>query len=563
MKEKQVVKERSPVLVFLIHIYRGQARRIGAIIILLFLLSAASAILPKYSAQIIDDGFVRGEMGTIIRTALLILIISGVTALLHIVIEFVRLKGYNDVQTELKKKTLDKLMRVDYSYYNKRTAPEVYQQFDEDIVAISGGFSSEIMMSLVSVTVALFLIPVLISISWKLFLIMLLAVPAELLKTKYFSRIGYRLSKKRLSVKKRYSAWMADVVSGNSTIRSFGLEPYFYQLFIIRQHEVADTQVRQGMVTETLTRLEAFLVDLLTFIIYIVGGYLTVGGEVSLGEFVAFEAYSFNILSLTGQVMGLFLGYSILKPSVERFMAFMDEKDEDAGEGEPVDGFRAIQMKAVSFSYDTESKVIRDVNLQIVKGDHVAIAGDNGCGKTTLINLLLRVITPDAGEITLNDKDSRCFDANGYRRLFTVAPQNPFLFCDSIRNNVTFYRDDISEDKIRKALEQVGLNSLVDEKGLDYTVGQNGCELSGGQRQRLSLARTLLSDAPIVILDEPETSLDQGLDELFSSLVGGGYRERTLIVISHHPDIVAKMEKAFVLKQGMIYPWRSTAEDEE
>lgn len=548
-------KKNADTLPYLISVYRGHVREIGILLLLLLLLAAVNAFLPRYSARIIDEGFVIGDAGMIVRLALVILLLSVIVSLLYVAIEYFRLKGYNAIQTELKEKVLNKLLHVDYSFFNKRSAPEVYQQFDEDVTAICGCFSSETLLILASIAVSLFIVPALAGISWKLFAVLLLAVPFELLKTALLSRTGYRVSRNRIEAKTRYSAWMADVISGYSVIRSFGLASHFYQLFRIRQRKVADMQIRQGMVSETMIRIDAVLIDLLTFIIYVVGGYLVAGAELSLGNFVAFEAYSLSLLSMVGRIMGIAVGYAQMKPSLERFLSFMDEEDETSGTEKPEEEFRELRFEKVSFSYEPGTELIRDIKLTVHRGEHIAFWGDNGSGKTTIINLVLRVINPDAGVIRLNETDVRHYAVDEYRQLFAVAPQNPFIFCDSIRNNVALYSSSVSDEQILKALDQVGLRMLVDEKGLDYNVGQNGCELSGGQRQRLSLARTLVINAPFVILDEPEVSIDNDFEQRFEMLMTECFQNKTLIVVTHRPEIMNKMDCAYVMRNGSVVPW--------
>ncbi len=548
-------EERSRALPFLLRIYRDHRWRMALIILLLLAVAGINALLPGLSARIIDEGFVSANTAVIIRTALAILLLSVGMALLHVAIEFLRLKGYNQVQTVLKEKALSKLLRINYAYFNRRSTTEVYQQLDEDILVISGCFSTDILMALTQIFVSLTLIPVLFSISWKLSLIMLLAIPLDLLKTMLFSRLGYRLSKRRMVARTRYSAWLADVVSGNRAIRLYGLSSYFHSLFAVRQKEVSDAQISQGIVQESMVRLEGFAIDLLTFVFYVVGGYLIVGGEISLGSFVAFETYSFSVLSVIGQFLSVFYGYATMKPSVERYTDFLREDDEKEGGKEAETNFRELRLEKVTFAYEAAEPLLHDVSLPISAGEHLALIGNNGCGKTTLINLLLGILTPDSGRILINGTDVSQLSLDSYRRLFAVAPQMPFLFCDSIRNNVSLYREEISDEQIIRALEQAGLDELVREKTLDYIVGQNGSELSAGQRQRLSIARTLLSEAPIVILDEPETNLDRSFAAEFGQRMRQIYRGRTLIIITHRMAYTDSVDGTWILENGSVTRW--------
>lgn len=546
-------------LLFLKNTYHAHKRKISIIVLFLIILSALNAFLPYLSAVIIDDGFIKGDSIIIVKYAVYILSLSIIIGLLYIIIEYIRIKGYNEVQTSLKEKALRKLFHIDYSYFNEKSATEVYQQFDEDISAISGCFSSEILLSLVQIFICIALIPVLIHISWKLTLVLLLAIPFDLIKSFLFSKAGYKVSKKRVESKSRYSSWLSDVISGIGAIRCFGLTAHFHSLFWIRQNDIAATQIKQGMFQEAMTRIELFFVDVLTFIIYVIGGYLSVRNEISLGNFIAFQTYSLSILTFIGQFLNVLYGYSTLKPSIERFIEFLGEKDEYNGIQDIEMTFSGIKLNEVSFTYSESEKLISNVSLTINPGDHVALWGKNGCGKTTLINLLLRIYHPTNGYIYINNMNIDKIAIEKYRGLFAVASQSPFIFCDSIKNNICLYSD-VSETKLLWALECVGLLDLIHEKSLDYNVGQNGCELSGGQRQRISIARTLVSNSPIVILDEPEANLDSEFCSLFKKIVNQCYSDRTVIMITHQWEFAELMDCIYSFTGSTIQPF-SASED--
>ena len=538
---------------FLAQTYKRHTKRLLLILFLLAVVAVLNMFMPQLSASIIDDGLMPGDTKKIVSIALLILLIGIGIGVSQFLIELIRLYGYNEVQTRLKEKALNKLLHIDYSFFHIRSATEVYQQFDEDIAAISGCFSPEILMALVQVVVSAALIPVLVGISWKLTLLMLLAIPLDLLKSLIFTRMGYRISRNRVEARSKYSSWLADVVSGIGAIRCFGLASHFSFLFAQRQGDVTDTQYKQGIIQESMTRLELLFADLVTFAVYVIGGYLIAGKELSVGNFIAFQAYSINIMTLVGQFMNVVYGIATLRPSVERYMDFLEEKEESLGEEETVIDLDSLELDHVCFSYTMEDELISDMSLKILPGEHIVLQGENGCGKTTLINLLLRLYHPDKGEIRVNGHNVDKIGIYSYRELFTMASQNPYFFCDTIKNNVCLYHD-VPEERLAEALEQVGLTDMIREKGLDYVVGQNGCELSGGQRQRLSIARTLVSDAPVVIMDEPETNLDKGFEELFRKIIREYYADRTVIMISHRTRYAAMMDHAYRFEDGKLVP---------
>ena len=529
---------------YLLAICREHQKKIIIIILLLFLMAVLNATLPILSATIIDDGLVMKDTSVVMRIALIAFFITILTSGLNIIVEHLRLHGYYAIQTSLKERALKKLFSIQYAYFNKNSPTSIFQRLDEDITAISSCFSSECVMSLIQMFVAFGTIPVLASISWKLIFVMLLAVPLDILQALLLSKVGYRTAGKRVEARSAYSSWFADVISGMQIIRCYGIRKHFNSIFYIRQKKIVDSSYNQEMFQEINVQMGTVLSDFLNLGFYILGGYLIAGDEITLGQFVAFQTYSLIILSFIEQAMSIIYGYISIKPSVERFILFLQETDELNGkyilDVAPVE----ISFENVSYSYENGCPILKDQNMIIHAGAHIAIFGKNGCGKTTLVNLLLRVLQPQSGCILINGINIDSLDSASFRQSFSISPQEPYLFCDTIENNICLFKE-VPEEKLRSAIEAVGLTQLVNEKTLSYCVGQGGSELSGGQRQRISLARTIVSDSPVVVLDEPESRIDDEFENIFKKLMTEYYVGRTVIVISHNPIVHHYLDEVY------------------
>lgn len=529
---------------YLLTICREHRKKIIVIALLLFLMAILNAALPILSATIIDEGLVTKNIFVVIRIALVTFFIAVLTSGLNIIVEHLRLRGYYAVQTSLKEQALKKLFSIQYAYFNKNSPTSIFQQLDEDIASISSCFSPECVMSLIQMFVALGIIPVLAAISWKLIFIMLLAVPLDILQALLLSKGGYRTAGKRVKAKSAYSSWFADVVSGMQIIRCYGIRKHFNSIFYIRQQEVVNSSYKQEMFQEINVQIETVLSDFLNLGFYILGGYLIAGDDLTLGQFVAFQTYSLIIFSFIEQAMGIIYGYISIKPSIERFILFLQEPDELNGRyilnATPTE----ISFENVSYSYENDRPILKDQSMTIHAGAHIAIFGRNGCGKTTLVNLLLRILQPQSGCILINGININNLDSASFRQSFAIAPQEPYLFCDTIENNICLFKN-VPEEKLRSAIEAVGLTQLVNEKTLSYCVGQGGSELSGGQRQRISLARTIVSDSPVVVLDEPEARIDDEFENIFKRLMTEYYVGRTVIVISHNPIVHHYLDEVY------------------
>ena len=540
---------KSNEISFLSTILNHQKRHVLSIVGFLFIIAILNALLPQLSAAIIDDGFIEKNTKIIFLNSIFVFGLNAMMTLIYVLVEKLRLQGYNSIQTTLKEKAILKLNTVKIVFFNEQSATAIFQQLDEDINAISGCFSSEILLSLAQIAISFVLLPVLFNISWKLTVILLIAIPINLFKTIFVSRIGYRLSRDKVQAKKDYSQWISEIISGTKIIRCLVPLEYIRTSFIDKQNKVINTQYKHLLFQEITVRLEGLFVECLLTLFYIFGGYYVVRNEITLGQFIAFQTYSLTILNIIGDFLNVIYGYSTIKPSIERYIEFDKEDDENIGTYSVKNPKETLLINNITFNYGKGENIINKLNLTIPYGKKIGVHGGNGSGKTTFINLLLRFYMPSSGTILLGSENINRFNVEEYRRLFSFVPQQPFLFCDSLRNNITLFRN-INERELMNAVEMVGLGELIDKKTLDFCVGQNGCELSGGQRQRISIARTLISKSCFIVLDEPESNLDSDFKQILKKIIDECYRNKTVIMISHDHELLECMDIIYEMGKG-------------
>lgn len=256
-------------------------------------------------------------------------------------------------------------------------------------------------------------------------------------------------------------------------------------------------------------------------------------------------------------------------PSAARFFEFLDQKEEsncdiieDTSESEiyiynkrkEISCVPEIEYQNVFFSYGQEPEqknVINGLNLCIPSGEKLALIGRNGCGKTTLINLLLRLDEIADGDILVDGKKISEFDLREYRKLFSVVSQQIYLFNDTIRNNICMYQQ-FDEAEILTVLEEVGLGELIRERGLDFIVGINGTSLSGGQKQKIALARALLHNRPIFIFDEATSNTDIDFEMRFRRMLKDRLIKKTVIFITHNADLLREADQIVLMEEGEV-----------
>ena len=213
--------------------------------------------------------------------------------------------------------------------------------------------------------------------------------------------------------------------------------------------------------------------------------------------------------------------------------------------------FDDLKLRNVSFSYIQDKPILNHVNVIFEKGSKTALIGKNGSGKSTIIGLLTRMYIPDSGQILLGDKNILFFALQEYREMISIVSQQIYLFDDTIRNNICLYKE-VSEDKIMQAVIDSGLKDYIEEVSLDYLVGQNGSWLSGGQKQKIAMARALIHDKPIIILDEATSNTDVYSEMQINNLLHTRLKEKTVIVVTHKQEILKDVDNIVLIDQEGI-----------
>lgn len=238
-------------------------------------------------------------------------------------------------------------------------------------------------------------------------------------------------------------------------------------------------------------------------------------------------------------------------PSAKRYYAFMEiEEEDDSGKEvqlEPDD----LKLEHIWFAYGEGEDVLKDVSISFPRGSRTVLVGANGSGKSTVASLLTRMHEPSEGKVLLGMKDISDLPVWVYRSLVSVVSQQVYLFNDTIRNNICLYRD-VDEEEIRSVCRDCGLEEFLREVSLSYMVGQNGAKLSGGQKQKIALARALVHDRPIIILDEATSSADACSAQRIAELLETRMRGKTIIIITHKKDMLAGADQIVVLEDGKV-----------
>ena len=395
-------------------------------------------------------------------------------------------------------------------------------------------------------------------ISLQLTLVAIIPMPFIAWGSYYFGKI----IKRRFKIKQEAFALLSDKVqeafSGIKVIKSFVQEYYDLKDFDVIAEDNYDKNLKLAKLSAFLNPLVIFLVGTSLLISIGYGGYLTMVNEITIGEFVAFNQY---ILMLSWPMQAIAMGINTFaqgSASVKRIDEVLQvqavvQDEEGAKALEQVEG--NIKLSHLNFNFpDNNQQGLIDVNLDIKKGETLAILGRTGSGKSTLVNLLLRIYNAPEGSIYIDGKDIMKATVQSVREHIAYVPQDNFLFSDTIASNIAFGADHLTKEQIEEAARKADVHRNIMDfpEQYDTVVGERGTTLSGGQKQRVSIARALILDAPILILDDSLSAVDTKTEELILENLKEVREGKTNIIIAHRISTVRHADHIVVLEEGRV-----------
>jgi ATP-binding cassette, subfamily B, bacterial MsbA len=461
--------------------------------------------------------------------------------------------------TDLRRKLYHKFNSLSLRYFNDRKSGDIISRFITDVNSIQNtvyvtftDLIKQPVMIITFVTMAFF-------ISWKLTLISLITVPLSVLLIIY---IGRKLKKYGLRVQEKLSEFtsvISENIYGSKIIRAFQMEDFENRRFEKKLLEYFRSLMK-GAFYSNLTKpiTEIISVILGVFIIWYAGREIFAGSVLKPEEFIGFLLIIFQLMPPIKDFSAVANRIQESYAAASRIFEVMDTKSDVEEPVSPavVNGFSSgIEFNNVSFSYnDNENIVLDNINLKIEKNERLAIVGLSGVGKSTLVDLLPRFYDVTSGSIFLDSNNIKNLSLKDLRKQFGIVTQEIILFNDSIRRNIACGDDTIPIEFIIEAAKSANAHEFIEqtENGYDTVIGDRGIRLSGGQRQRIAIARAILKNAPIMILDEATSSLDTESESLIQEAIETLMKDRTSIIIAHRLSTIKSSDRIVVLENGTI-----------
>lgn len=460
----------------------------------------------------------------------------------------------------LRKEVDDKLQRLPLQFYDAKSHGDILSRVVNDVDNISGTLQQSLTQLITSAVTLVGVIVMMLTISPLLTLIVFVTLPLSFLVTKAVAK----RSQKHFAGQQRsigeLNGHVEEMFTGHRIVKAFGREKESVERFEAINGKLYQSAWRAQFISGTLMPLMSFVGNLGYVLISVVGGLMVTRGGVSIGDIQAFIQYARQFTMPITQLANIANIIQSTAASAERVFELLDEQEEEPdGTSEAGRGIRGnVAFESVDFGYKPEVPLMKGLSIEVKSGQTAAIVGPTGAGKTTLVNLLLRFYEVDGGKITIDGRDIRQLTRGSLRSLFGMVLQDTWLYKGTIRDNIAYGRTEATDAEIEDAARAAHADFFIRTlpEGYETVLNEDASNLSQGQKQLLTIARALLADPAILILDEATSSVDTRTEVQIRHAMKELMRGRTSFVIAHRlstirdADVILVMDKGSVAEQG-------------
>lgn len=463
----------------------------------------------------------------------------------------------NGVLKDIRNSMYQKIVSLPISFYSEKRKGDVIARITSDVLEIQHSFLSILELIVREPLTILFTILIMFGISTELTLFVFIFMP---IAGMIISRIGKSLKKQSDRVQKEQGEFLSiveETLGGLRVIKAFNSESRFYKTFTGSTsrffHFSNQLLNRQNLASPTGEFLGILVIGVL---LWFGGKMVLIDGTLDASSFIAYMGLAYNILTPAKAISKASFGVKKGNAAAERVLEILETENPIAEKPDAIskENFETgITIKDISFKYEDEY-VLKNFNLQVPKGQTVALVGQSGSGKSTIANLVTRFYDVNEGDIKIDGVDIKDFTKKSLRNLMGLVTQDSILFNDTVKNNIGLGKENASEEEIIEAAKIANAHDFIVElpNGYNTNIGDSGNKLSGGQKQRLSIARAVLKNPPIMILDEATSALDTESERLVQDALEKMMKNRTSIVIAHRLSTIQNADTIVVLQKGEI-----------
>ena len=461
------------------------------------------------------------------------------------------------VAHDLRRTLYNHIQRLSLTEYDETRTGDLISRVTSDIEAIQDFINSALLGMLVSAFTLLGMIAVMLYINWRFTLIALSVAPALFLVVLYFTR---RIKKTSRAVRKKESELLSiveEVLTSIRVVKAFAREDYEERKFASQSRDNLETALQARSIKAKLSPVVEVIVAMGTCLVLWYGARLALSGQLSAGLLIVFLLYlgkmykpMRELSKMTDTVSKAAVGYERIQEVLE-----IESRVRDLPRAQKAPRLKGkIEFEGVSFSYDENNPVLKNISFKIEPGQVAAVVGPSGTGKTTIISLIPRFYDPRSGQVRIDGRDVRQFTMKSLREQISFVLQDTLLFRAPIWENIAYGKPGASRAEIMRAAKVANAHEFIDKmpEGYDTMLGERGVTLSGGQRQRIAIARAVIRDTPILVLDEPTAGLDAASEEAVIEALDRLMKNRTTVLIAHHLGTIRHADIIFVLNDSEL-----------
>jgi subfamily B ATP-binding cassette protein MsbA len=524
------------------------------------LLTASSLLglaLPAAIRWLVDTVFVTHDLTQLNTIALALLGLFVVQSVLGVGYAYLIARVGQRLIADLRLQVYARVQSLPLRFFAERRTGEIVSRVSNDVTIVQAALTEMPISFLRQLITLIGGIVLMLAMNWQLTLLILALIPPLILIGMLFGR---RLERLSTAVQDRLAdatVALEEMLSGIRVVKSFAREEYERARFARQVEATYATALQRARVRAVFVPLISFMgFGALTLLLWY-GGRQVVDGTITPGELIAFLFYMMMVAGPLGEFAGLYAQLREALGAGRRLFEMLDAAPEPLdvpGALQPGPLRGRVQFAGVQFAYNGAQPVLAEINLDVQPGEVIAIVGPSGVGKTTLVNLIPRFYDPTAGTIAVDGHDLHTLDLRALREGIGLVPQESFLFGGTVRENIAYGRPGASDAEIIAAAEAANAHEFISgfPEGYDTVVGEKGVKLSMGQRQRVTIARVLLKDPRILILDEATSSLDSESERLVQEALERLMRGRTTFVIAHRLSTIQRADRIVVLQDGRI-----------
>ena len=548
---------------------RLSSYKIAIIIVMIFAIGSTifSIVGPKILGNATTEIYT-GLMNKINRTGgidfakigkiiLFALGLYGVSALFSMIQSYIMAGVAQKVTYKIRNELTEKINKLPMKYFDKRTNGEVLSIITNDVDTLSTGLNQII----TSIFTIIGILVMMISISWEMTIVSLLILPISGVILKKVIGKSQKYFVKQQEYLGHVNGQVEEVYGGHNIVKVFGREEQAIKEFEKENEELYKSGWRSQFLSGLMHPLMNFVGNVGYVAVAILGGYFAVKGRITVGNIQSFIQYNKQFTQPIGQVAQISSTIQSMIAAAERIFEFLEEPEEVEDVKNPVstEGLKGnIEFKNVHFGYDPEKIIINDFNAKVKDGQKIAIVGPTGAGKTTMVKLLMRFYDVNSGEILLDGHNIKDFKRGELRKMFGMVLQDTWLFGGTIKENIKYSKPEATDSDVIKAAKAAHIHHYIKtlSKGYDAKINEESTNISAGQKQLLTIARVILADPKILILDEATSSIDTRTEQQIQAAMDNLMEGRTSFIIAHrlstikNADLILVMDHGDIVEQG-------------